>query len=84
MEPSTNKFEAYQNITTTGAYDWTHMRINGYHFLVVANTYTREPTSTTHVKSVLYFWQRGQFIPFQDFDVSSGFRVSDDKETEVN
>lgn len=69
MEPSSRRFEPYQNITTTGAYDWTYMKINGYHFLVVANSFTVHPTRTTRLSSTLYFWRQGHFIPFQNISV---------------
>ena len=69
MEPSTKRFIVYQNISTTGAYDWTHMEMDGYHFLAVANTYTETPTTSTRINSVLYFWHEGKFIQFQEIPV---------------
>ena len=65
------QFEETQRITTTGAYDWTHFALDGYHFLAVANSFSGPPARTTFIKSVVYFWQDGRFIPFQTIEVCS-------------
>ncbi|ESP00777.1 hypothetical protein LOTGIDRAFT_140648 [Lottia gigantea] len=60
-------FEEYQKITTTGAYDWTYFKVDGFHFLAVANAFNG---LTTLFFSILYFWQGGQFVQFQTMETN--------------
>ena len=64
------KFKQIQSIVTTGAYDWTHFTVDSYNLLVVANSYSGPPQSTTKLHSEIYFWQEGQLLPFQKLEVS--------------
>ncbi|KAK2190481.1 hypothetical protein NP493_78g01029 [Ridgeia piscesae] len=71
VRPSVGRqFEETQRITTTGAYDWTHFDLDGYHFMAVANSFSGPPARTTFIKSVVYFWQDGRFIPFQTIETT--------------
>ena len=63
-------FVVQQEIVTTGAYDWTHMKVDGYHLLAVANSYSGTPLSTTTVASDIYLWQDGAFLHFQALQVA--------------
>ena len=63
-------FQPVQNITTVGAYDWTHFAVDGYHLLAVANSFTAQPSPRTRLDSVIYFWEDGRFLPFQNIEVS--------------
>ena len=63
------RFVERQRLPTVGAYDWTHFRLDGYHLLVVANSFSGPPRRTTRVDSVIYFWQSGSFLPFQTLQV---------------
>lgn len=69
-------FSESQMLPTVGAYDWTHFHVEEYHFLVVANSFTGPPESSTRLASVIHFWQNGQFLPFQSLMVSHKVAMS--------
>lgn len=60
------RFKLFQNIMTTGAYDWTYFRVNGYHFLAVAQAFDGFSTLTD---SRIYVLQDKKFVLFQTMEV---------------
>jgi len=66
------RFKDIQTIEVTGARDWTHFTVDSYHFLVVATSSSSSSSmlSVSQQNSVIYFWQRGRFIPFQTIKAS--------------
>lgn len=60
------KFVPFQEILTTGAYDWTYFRVQEYHFLAIAQAFNGK---TTLMDSVIYVLQNDKFLPFQTIEV---------------
>ncbi|XP_048776512.2 thrombospondin-type laminin G domain and EAR repeat-containing protein-like isoform X2 [Ostrea edulis] len=55
------RFELFQSILTTGAYDWTHFLVNGYHFLAVAQAF--DGFSTLTDSSIFVLQDKKQMAP---------------------
>lgn len=62
------RFKLFQNIMTTGAYDWTYFSVNGYHFLAAAQAFDGFSTLTD---SRIYVLQDKQFVLFQTMEVTN-------------
>lgn len=66
-----SQFVSFQDIETTGAYDWTHFTIDGYHFLALASSCLRSAIDVNSFSaSDIYLWQDDQFIRFQTIEVN--------------
>lgn len=61
------RFKLFQNIMTTGAYDWTYFSVNGYHFLAAAQAFDGFSTLTD---SRIYVLQDKQFVLFQTMETN--------------
>ncbi|WAR10021.1 TSEAR-like protein, partial [Mya arenaria] len=61
------RFTSHQTIRTTGAYDWTYFKVDGYHFLAVAQAFNGR---STLIDSVIYVYQKDKFLPFQSIETN--------------
>ncbi|CAG2237657.1 Thrombospondin-type laminin G domain and EAR repeat-containing protein [Mytilus edulis] len=65
--PSSQLFEEFQSIMTTGAYDWTYFTVEGYHFLALAQAFNG---ITTLFESRIYVFQKNGFYLFQTMETN--------------
>ncbi|ELU02095.1 hypothetical protein CAPTEDRAFT_42858, partial [Capitella teleta] len=82
-DSSSRAFKPSQNMSTDGAMDFTHFRVEQYDFLVVANFFIGKSSSFSAVNSVVHLWQNSRFLPFQSLSTTGAtdfeaFSIDDD------
>ncbi|XP_062607823.1 thrombospondin-type laminin G domain and EAR repeat-containing protein-like [Saccostrea cucullata] len=66
------RFELFQSLLTTGAYDWTYFQVNGYHFLAAAQAFDG---FSTLIDSNIYVLQDKKFVLFQTIETNGATDV---------
>lgn len=69
-----DKWEVFQSFDTFAAKQWHHFRIDGRHFLALAQGVTIEGAVARHPRhSRIYEWNGAQFAPFQTIEGAWGY-----------